>query len=78
MYRNRLREVRLRALLPSQADLARAAGICRTTICALENNRIQLTIHHAMKLKGALGCSLDDLYEDPLWGQPDCGVGQGS
>lgn len=63
-YRNQLREVRLRALIPSQTELAKRTGLCRTTISALENNRIQLSIHHAMLIRRATGCSLDDLYED--------------
>lgn len=63
-YRNKVRELRLKALIPSQAELARRSKICRTTICALENNRIALSIRHAFRLKKVLGCSLDDLYEE--------------
>jgi len=63
-HRNRLRECRLRALIPSQAELARWTGICRTTICALEKNRIPLSIHNAMLVRKAIGCSLDELYEE--------------
>lgn len=63
-YRNRLTELRLRALISSQAELSRLSGICRTTICALENNRIALSIQYALRLKKVLGCSLDDLYEE--------------
>jgi len=63
-YRNRVRECRLRALIASQAELARRTGICRTTICALENNRKPLSISCAMLIRRAIGCSLDDLYEE--------------
>lgn len=63
-YRNRVREIRLRALISSQAELARRTGICRSTTCALENNRIGLSINYAMIIKQALGCCLDDLYEE--------------
>ena len=63
-YRNRIRELRRRAGIDSQSELGRRAGICRTTLCALENNRKQLSIHHAMRIKAALGCRLDELYED--------------
>lgn len=63
-YRNRVRECRLRALIASQAELARRAGICRTAICALENNRIPLCISCAMLIRRAISCSLDDLYEE--------------
>lgn len=61
--RNRVRECRLQAMIASQAELARRTGICRTTICALENNRKLLSISYAMLIRGAIGCSLDDLYE---------------
>ena len=64
LYQNRVREMRLKALIASQAELARRTGICRTTICALEHNRIPLSIHYAMLIKKALGCSLDDLYQE--------------
>jgi len=63
-YRSRVQEVRLRALIPSQAELARRTGLCRTTICALEKNRIPLSVHYAMLIKKATGCSLDDLFEE--------------
>lgn len=63
-YRNKVRELRLKALIPSQAELARRSGICRTTICALENNRTALSIQYAFRLKKILGCSLDELYEE--------------
>ena len=65
-YGNNLQRCRLEALIPSQAKLARLTGICRTTICALENNRIPLSIHYAMLIKRALRCSLDDLYKEIL------------
>ena len=61
--KNRVRECRLRAMIASQAELARRTGICRTTICALENNRKPLSISYAILIRGAIGCSLDDLYE---------------
>lgn len=62
-YRNRLRECRLRSLISTQVELARKSSIDRTTISALENNRLFLSIHYALRLKELLGCSLDDLYE---------------
>lgn len=62
--RNRVRECRLRALIVSQAELARLTGMCRTTVCAIEKNRINLTIVYAFRLKKVLKCSLDDLYEE--------------
>lgn len=65
-YRNRLRECRLKALIPSQAELARRSGIDRTTISHLENNRLLLSIRYALPIKKVLGCSLDELYEEPV------------
>jgi DNA-binding XRE family transcriptional regulator len=64
VYRNKLRECRLRALIPSQAELARRSGIDRTTISHLENNHLFLSIHYALRLREVLGCSLDDLYAE--------------
>lgn len=72
-YRNRLREVRLLSLISSQAELGRLSGICRTTICALENNRINLSIGYAIRLKKVLKCSLDDLYEEIPGEEARCG-----
>ena len=63
-YRNRLRECRLRSLIATQVELALKTGIDRTTISALENNRLFLSIHYALRLREVLGCSLDDLYEE--------------
>lgn len=63
-YRNRLRRCRLRAEIPSQAELARRSGIDRTTVSHLESNRLFLSIHYALRLKEVLGCPLDDLYEE--------------
>lgn len=64
VYRNRLRECRLRALIPSQAELARRSGIDRTTISHLENDKLFLSIRYALRLREVLGCSLDDLYQE--------------
>ena len=61
-YRNRVRECRLRALVAKQEDLARMTGIGRTTISALENNRLFLSAPYALVIAEALRCSLDDLY----------------
>lgn len=63
-YRNRLQKCRLRAEIPSQAELARRTKIDRTTISHLEGNRVFLSIHYALRLREVLGCSLDDLYEE--------------
>lgn len=62
-YRNRVRECRLRAMVARQEELARMTGIGRTTISALENNRLFLSAPYALIIAEALGCRLDDLYE---------------
>jgi len=69
-YRNRVRACRLRAEVPKQEVLALVTGIPRTTISALENNRVFLSSPYALLIRDALGCTLDDLYEraDPRSG----------
>lgn len=62
-YRNRLRKCRLRAMIATQEELAKLTGIDRTTISAIENNRLFLSSSYALIFKGVLGCSLDDLFE---------------
>jgi len=62
-YRNRVRDCRLRALIAKQEDLADRTGISRTTINALENNRLFLSSAYALLIAEVLGCKLDDLYE---------------
>ena len=62
-YRNCVRECRLRAMVAKQEDLAKMTGINRSTINALENNRLFLSSHYALLIAEVLGCSLDQLYE---------------
>lgn len=61
-YQNRVRECRLRAMVAKQADLAKMTGISRSTINALENNRLFLSSPYALLIAEALGCKLDELY----------------
>ncbi len=63
LYQNRVRECRLRNMVAKQESLARMTGISRSTINALENNRLFLSSHYALLIAEALGCRLDDLYE---------------
>jgi len=63
-YRNRVRECRLRAMVATQEELASLTGIPRTTVSALENNRLFLSSGYALLIAQALGCKLDDLYEE--------------
>lgn len=62
-YRNRVRECRLRAMVAKQEDLANMTGISRSTINALENNRLFLSSPYALLIAEVLGCKLDELYE---------------
>ena len=73
-YRNHVLECRLRALVRTQQELARRTGINRTTISALERNRIFLSSYHALVIAEALGCSLDDLYGRRPMGSGNRGV----
>lgn len=61
-YHNRVRECRLRAMVAKQEDLAKMTGISRSTINALENNRLFLSSPYALLIAEALGCKLDELY----------------
>ncbi|MDP8236988.1 MAG: helix-turn-helix domain-containing protein [Candidatus Erginobacter occultus] len=62
-YRNRVRDCRLRAMVAKQEELATMTGISRSTINALENNRIFLSSPYALVIAEVLNCRLDDLYE---------------
>lgn len=62
-YRNRVQECRLGALCAKQGDLAKLTGIPRSTINALECNRLFLSSPYALLISEALNCTLDDLYE---------------
>lgn len=70
-YRARVRECRLRAMVPKQGDLARMTGINRNIISALENGRLFLSSTYALLIAEALGCSLDDLFEKCAATPPD-------
>ena len=54
---------RLRAMVAKQEDLARMTGISRSTISALEDNRLFLSSPYALLIAEALRCRLDDLYD---------------
>ena len=62
-YRTRLRQCRLRALIPTQEELSKLTGIDRTTISAIENHRLFLSSTYALLFAEALECSMDDLFE---------------
>jgi len=62
-YSNRVKEARLQALVATQEELAQLTGINRTTISALENNRLFLSSQYALAISEVLRCSLNDLYQ---------------
>lgn len=62
-YRNKVRDCRLKALMAKQEDLAKLTGISRSTINALENNRLFLSSPYALLIAEALGCGIGELYE---------------
>ena len=62
-YRNRVQACRLHAGIAKQETLARRTGIPRTTLSALETNRLFLSSSYALLIRDELGCTLDDLYE---------------
>jgi transcriptional regulator with XRE-family HTH domain len=62
-YQNRVRACRLRYGVDTQKRLAMMTRIARTTISLLENNKLFLSSYHALLIRDALGCTLDELYE---------------
>ena len=62
-YKNRVKQCRLKALVETQADLAKLTGISRSTLNNIENNKIFLSSYYGLLIAEALGCSLSDLYE---------------
>ena len=59
---NRIREMRKQAGL-SQEELARQCGVTRQTINAIENNKYDPTLQLAFRLAGALGTTVDELFQ---------------
>ena len=62
-YQNRIRACRTHAKIDQQSQLAAKTGINRSTLNALENNRLFLSSHYALVISEALGCTLNDLFE---------------
>jgi len=62
-YRNRVRQCRLKALIRTQAELARLTGIPRGNINNIENDRLFLSSYYALLIAEVLGCSVSDLYQ---------------
>jgi transcriptional regulator with XRE-family HTH domain len=62
-YRNNVKACRLRRGVDSQKRLAYMTGISRSVVSLLESGRQFLSATNALRIRDALGCSLDDLYE---------------
>ena len=59
--RNNVKQLRKAAGL-RQEDLARMLGVSRQTIIAIENNKYDPTLAHAIKLARLLGLHVDELF----------------
>ncbi|EGL19300.1 MULTISPECIES: helix-turn-helix transcriptional regulator [Paenibacillus] len=59
---NRIHELRKRIRL-SQEDLAKACGVSRQTINAIENNKYDPSLQLAFHLARTLGVTVDDLFQ---------------
>ena len=59
--KNRIREIRKQLGL-RQEDLARAVGVSRQTIIAIETNKYDPTLALAMRLAKHLGLSVETLF----------------
>ncbi len=57
--------LRRAALHWTQGDLARHAGIPRTTVSAIEGSRLTPSVTAAIALARALGCSVEELFASP-------------
>ena len=66
---NNIRALRKAAGL-TQEDLARALGVTRQTINAIENNKYDPTLTLAFHLAGVLGTTVDELFLGP--GEKSC------
>jgi DNA-binding XRE family transcriptional regulator len=51
-------------MVSKQETLAQRTGISRSTISALENNKLFLSAPYALLIAETLGCALGDLYEE--------------
>ena len=60
--RNQIRELRLARGEMTQAELARACGVTRQTIIALEAGKYSPSLELAFKLAHALGRNLDEVF----------------
>ncbi len=77
---SRLRERRERAGW-TQADLARRGGVTRQALSAIEAGRYLPNTAVALRLAGALGCRVEELFalgDDPAPGHPVCLAGEAS
>jgi putative transcriptional regulator len=60
---NRIREWRLSRAPMTQVDLAKACGVTRQTIIALEAEKYSPSLELAFKLARALGRNLEEVFQ---------------
>ena len=71
---NRLRRLRFEHGEMSQETLARAVGITRQTVIALEALRYAPSLELAMKLADVFGVAVNEVF---FWRKPDSAAGEG-
>lgn len=59
---NRIRRLRLERGEMTQEALAQTVGITRQTVIALEAERYAPSLDLAMRIAGAFGCRVDDVF----------------
>jgi putative transcriptional regulator len=62
---NEIRRLRFANGEMTQAELAEAIGVTRQTIIAIEQGRYSPSLEMAFRIAGALGVSLDDVFQYP-------------
>jgi putative transcriptional regulator len=60
---NRIRELRLARAPMTQVELAKACGVTRQTIIALEAEKYSPSLELAFKLARALGRNLEEVFQ---------------
>lgn len=62
-YRNPLKRMRFSHDCFTQKELSRRTGIPRSSIGAIESQKLFLSAPYALLIKEEFNCSLDELYE---------------
>lgn len=62
---NEIRRLRFERGEMTQAELAEQVGVTRQTIIAIEHGRYSPSLEMAFQIAGALGVTLDDVFQYP-------------